>query len=393
MPETESANAPSIEGEIAVAVIDDARDAEGLREEWDELAVAIGRPFCSPAWMLPWWAHVRTGDARLRMIVLRDRRRVLAIAPFFAQVGNLGLIEYRLLGAGVSQRTGILWRPGYERMLGAALGNALRQLRPRPSSIVWEGIDARDDSPHRTAGGLSGRAGVRVRLDLELGAPTVHIDGRSFDEWLGATSNKFRRGLLRDRRNLERAGGIVRRTANADELEQDLATLAKLHISRWDHRGGSAYFEDRLVTMLREVGRELLDTDRFRLYVVELEGTPIGATLCVAAGGWVTCWGSGMDDAHGRLSPTRLAHLAAVEDACERGDRVYDLGGGMAEYKLRFANEIEPLVWVTQFPRGLRYPLTRAQLFPKHARYHLLALARRLPPERQQQLKRLLRRT
>ena len=390
MPET--ANVAAIEGELAVSVIDDPRDADELRDEWDELAVAAGRPFCSPVWMFAWWEHARTGDARLRTIVIRDRRRVLAIAPFFAQVGNLGLVEYRLLGAGVSQRTGVLWRPGYEVLLADALGDALKHLHPRPSSIVWEGIDARDESPARTAKALGGRTGVTLRQDLELGAPTLRINGRSFDEWLGATTRTFRRGLLKDRRQLEKAGGSIRRTSSIDELDEDLAALARLHVARWAYRGGSAYFEDRLVRMLRDVGQQLLDAARFRLFVVEVDGKSIGAALSITAGGWVTCWGSGMDDAYRQFSPARLAHLAAIQFACERCDHVYDFGGGMGDYKLRFANGVEPIVWVTQFPRGLRYPVTRAQLFPKHARTHLRTLARRLPPERQQQLKRLLRR-
>ena len=48
---------------------------------------------------------------------------------------------------------------------------------------------------------------------------------------------------------------------------------------------------------------------------------------------------------------------------------------------------------MTQFPRERRYLLTRAQLMPKQTRYAVRELARRLPAERQEQLKRLLRRS
>jgi CelD/BcsL family acetyltransferase involved in cellulose biosynthesis len=170
-------------------------------------------------------------------------------------------------------------------------------------------------------------------------------------------------------RVLEKSGGRVGRTRSEAELETDLGTLARIHRERWSDRGGSALFDHRMVAMLRDVASELLATDRFRLYVVELEGAPIAATLCVAAADTVSCWGSGMDNVYANLSPTPLALLSAVEEACERGERHFDLGGGTDAYKLRFADHNEPVVWMTQFQRGLRYPLTRAQLLPKHVRH------------------------
>jgi len=377
--------------EIETTVIDDPRDAEPIREQWDELAVQAGRPYCSPAWMLAWWAHARTGDARLRTIVVTELGQVLAVAPFFAQVGRFGLVEYRLLGAGHSHRIGVLCRAGYEQHVEGPLGEAMRALDPRPSSIVWEGIDGNDRWPVRTAPRLGGRAGVKLRRDAEMGNATIRLAGMTFEDWLGDTSAKFRQGLRRDRRKLAHAGGLIRRSHTEDELGRDLDAFARLHNARWAKRGGSGFFDERMMAMLREAGGRLLPADRLRLYVVELDRRPIAAALNVAAGGVVAGWATGMDDAYGRLSPTRLAILSAVEEAFDRGEISFDFGGGSSVYKERFANHSEPVVWVTQFPREWSYPLVRAQLMPKYARHGLRELARRLPPERQQQLKRLLR--
>ena len=86
-----------------------------------------------------------------------------------------------------------------------------------------------------------------------------------------------------------------------------------------------------------------------------------------------------MDDAYASLSPGRLAMVQAIEEICERDERRLDLGGGSDPYEVRLANDNEPVVWRTAFPRGLRYLLTRTQLLPKHLRHHLRAVARRLP--------------
>jgi len=377
--------------EIETTIIDDPRDAEPIREQWDELAVQAGRPYCSPAWMLAWWAHARTGDARLRMIVVTERGQVLSVAPFFAQVGRFGLVEYRLLGAGHSHRIGVLCRAGYERHVEGPLGDAMRAFDPRPSSIVWEGIDGDDRWPVRTAPRVGERAGVKLRRDAEMGNATIQLAGMTFEDWLAGTSAKFRQGVRRDRRKLAQAGGLVRRSQTDDELERDLDAFARLHNARWAKRGGSGFLDERMMAMLREAGSRLLPLDRLRLHVVELDGLPIAAALNVVAGGVVAGWATGMDDAYGRLSPTRLAIVDGVEEAFDRGEVAFDFGGGSSAYKDRFATHNEPIVWMTQFPRGWRYPLARAQLIPKQTRHALREHARRLPPERQQQLKRLLR--
>ena len=381
---------PGRHAPIETTVIDDPRDAEPIRDQWDELAVATGRPYCSPGWMLAWWARARAGDARLRTIVLSERRRVLAVAAFFAQVGRFGLVEYRLLGAGHFHRIGVVCRAGHEAQAEAPLSDALRTLDPHPSSIVWEGIDGADHWPVRTARRLGGWSGVKLRRDAEMGNATVRLAGTTFEQWLGQTSRNFRQGLRRDRRNLAESGGLIRRTSTEDELERDLDAFARLHEARWAGRGGSGFLDDGIMAMLRDAAGEQLSRDRFRLYMVELDGAPIAAAVCAAAGGAVAAWATGMDDVYGRLSPTRLALLRAVEEAFERREVSFDFGGGSSDYKVRFANHSEPVVWGTQFPRGWRYPLTRAQLLPKQARYRLRELARRLSPERQQQLKRML---
>ena len=70
-----------------------------------------------------------------------------------------------------------------------------------------------------------------------------------------------------------------------------------------------------------------------------------------------------------------------------------DLGGGEHEYKRRLADASRPIAWRTLFPRGSRYPLIRMRLAPKHTRLALRSLARRIPPDQRERLKRLIKRS
>lgn len=81
--------------------------------------------------------------------------------------------------------------------------------------------------------------------------------------------------------------------------------------------------------------------------------------------------------------------LFAVGDAMERGDRRMDLGPGAQDYKLRLADDEDVVDPVTLVPRGLAYPLNRLRLAPYQARW---GLSKRLSPDANRRLRRLLRR-
>ena len=79
-------------------LIEDPDELESWVESWDGSAEEAGRPYCSPAWMLPWWYREATRDALLRAIVLMDDSSTLvAIAPFVADRAYGALTRYRLL--------------------------------------------------------------------------------------------------------------------------------------------------------------------------------------------------------------------------------------------------------------------------------------------------------
>ena len=107
-----STSTPSWAGQTIV--VEDRESLEPYLDAWDALAVEHSRPFCAPAWMLSWWSEARTGDARLRVVLVSDEQGLAGVGPFFAEVGPLGLVEMRLLGAGFCHRIGPLARAGAE---------------------------------------------------------------------------------------------------------------------------------------------------------------------------------------------------------------------------------------------------------------------------------------
>lgn len=377
---------------VRAELIEEESRLQSLREWWDRLAVESSEPYCNPAWMLAWWHHIVKGTAALRCVAVWEEEELVGFAPYFAQLGRAGMAEYRILSAGTVHRLGPLARPGSEQVVARAIALTLAQAKPRPSSFLLEGVDKASPWPASIAAAWPGPLRPRRRVGYELTAPTVSLGGRDFEQWFASRSSNFRQQMRRKGRQLEAKGGRIALAESQEELMVDLRAMARLHHLRWEARGGSGILTPSVERALEEAVPRMFEGQRIRLWKIEVDGEPVCVQLFMAAGGRVAYWGGGFDPAWEDVQPAQLAILEAVRDAFARGESIVDLGGGDQRYKWRFAERDQPVAWIALFPRNRRYPLTRLQLLPKESRQGARALAKRLPAERQEQLRRLLRR-
>jgi CelD/BcsL family acetyltransferase involved in cellulose biosynthesis len=359
----------------AEAVTDLARLQE-LREPWDELAVATGRPFCAPGWLLPWWEEAAPPGARLHSVAVFDDDRLVALAPFHLDGDHL-----LPLGFGAVTRVEPVAAPGREREAAAALAPCL----PRAALLRLRGIPVASPWPELLAQSWP----AWLHEDERMPAPATELDGVTFEEWLSGRSASFRKQLRRFQRRLEERGARIELVEDRDALPGALRAFAALHHSRWNSRGGSGVLNPHVEAAVARSAEEL-PGDRFRVFLIQGPDGPVAADVVVAAGGEAGQWLGGHDDDWGDISPLLLLGVAGIEQAIRSGDRRFDLGAGWAQEKERLANTTETLRWVTLVPRGPGHLRTRLQLLPGHMRR---ALSRRLSPEQKRLVKRLLRRS
>ena len=357
-------------------------------DAWDALAAEAGRPFCTPAWMLAWWRDGREGDARLRVVLALD------------EAGTARSASARSSRRSVrsSSRSTACSAPASATASGrsrAPVASATSRRRsppgsppptPPPASVVFEGIDAADPWPELVAGAWPSRRRPRVRTDVTMDSPAIALDG-DYEAWMARRERKFRKEARRVARRLEEEG-VIGRLATDDAA---VDALLRLHYARWEGRGGSNVGgEARAV--IAGAARALNDDARLAVALLEGPDGPVAADLVLRAGDAIGFWGGGFDPAWAKHAPGTQTMLLALEAAAASGARSADLGGGAHDYKWRLSDENRPLAWRTLFPPGPRYPLIRLRLAPKHLRFAARRLARRLPDERQAQLRRLLRR-
>jgi CelD/BcsL family acetyltransferase involved in cellulose biosynthesis len=341
---------------------------EEVREGWDALAVAAGRPFCSPAWMLAWWRHVAPARAKLRVVAVYDGNELVGIAPFFSSRTRGGLVQFRMLGSRTSVRLEPLAGEGREVEVADTVAETLSIANPSPDLIMFEGVPTRSPWPGLLSDALSNGSTPFKHRAYPTIAPTLSLEGSTFEEWFSATPPHFRQEARRRRRRLEEKGAVFSLASSVDEARVALEAFFALHYSRWKPRGGSGVLNRCVEAMLRDVADELAEQRRFRVWTIAVDDVVISAQIFVAAGGEVAYWLGGFDESWSRLGPSIQTVIKALEHAWSVGDRRLDLGAGAQDYKYSFADGQDVLEWVTLAPRAVRYPLTRLQLMPRHMR-------------------------
>jgi CelD/BcsL family acetyltransferase involved in cellulose biosynthesis len=369
---------------LATKVIEGEGDADAVRQEWDDLAVAASRPFCAPAWALAWWRNAAPAGGEMRIVTARDGERLVGLAPLWAD-GSGRRARYETMAAHLSPPAGPLAAPGREGEVAEALSAALAEAAPKPASLRLEDQVGEGRIADRIAESWP-RAWVHAAPPAPL--PIVVLDGHDYESWLATKSSKFRQETRRLKRRLDDAGGEFE-LVGGDGVERAVAAFVELHGARWEDRGGSNALVPGIREMLAEAARELLPNGRLRIYAAGVEGRIIAVNILVAAGEEVCGWNSGFDPEWGRYSPSLLLTLHALADAAGRGEKRLSLGPGGGAYKRRMADAEEEVGVLTVVPRGSGYLRTRLGLVGHQVRW---GLSRRLSPDAKQRLRRLARR-
>jgi CelD/BcsL family acetyltransferase involved in cellulose biosynthesis len=367
---------------LQVQILDDPSQVDGpLSEDWRRLAERAGLPFSTPEWMLGIWRHTADGAARLRIVAVREDERLVGLGPFYGPRARsaLGVADYRLVGAGIGQRSAPLAETGREEQVAEAFAHALAGASPRPSALVFDAVDAASPWPALLAEHWPGR--LRPRHVTTSTTPGLLVTTRPDHEaWLAAQSSNFRQGLRRSRRALEAAGGRLRRSETLEQLDADLDALFALHELRFKAGGRATSLGPVYRAAVGDAAAALLGRGAVRLWVAEIDGEPVGAQVSLRAGDRLAAWNSGVSPDRERLSLGRLLLAETIRDAHEIGVRVVDLGSGAQSYKRRFADAEASLSWSALVVRDARYPLVRARRAPAKARSLAVRGARLLPP-------------
>jgi CelD/BcsL family acetyltransferase involved in cellulose biosynthesis len=346
-------------------LLDSVARLESLEEEWDALAVAAANPVAAPAWIVAWLRRVARDIEALRVIAVRDSARLIGVVPLYETPRRRGIVEYRAMSDDFGVCPEPLALPGREWDVAAAVAELLGSRRPRPDIVALGPMSVASHWTRALRTSWPDRIpGLAHQYDIKP-APVIILRGRSVDDWYASLGSKMRQNLRRTQRKFQQAGGTARWTT-AETLRADAEAFARLHLMRWGPRGDSrlADLGSSLPDWIEEVGRDLVEEGRFRMGVLEVDGSPICVDFNLLAGEELAAINVGWDERYAKLAPARIAAARLVEAAYGWGCHRIHLGRAATPHKLRLANGDDPSARSIVLPPSPRLAKVYARVLP-----------------------------
>jgi CelD/BcsL family acetyltransferase involved in cellulose biosynthesis len=299
---------------------------DGLEEVAPELSVlaeASGNVFATPEWLTTWWSHFGD-DQEPRFHTVRDGGRLVALLPLV--LWRRAPRVLRFAGHGPSDLMGPVCAPA-DRPLAA---DALEQVLDDGDwdVLLAERLGSSDLLPES----------LRERMLQAEPSPVLHIDGRSWDDYLASKSSNFRQQARRRERKLAKEHEIAFRLADdPDRLDADLEDLFLLHNLRW--QGYSGALLERRAAFHRDFAHRALERGWLRLWLLEVNRRTVAAVYGLRFGNRELFYQAGRDPDYDRHAVGSVLMIHTIREAFGEGLDAYDFLRGGEYYKDRFTDD------------------------------------------------------
>jgi CelD/BcsL family acetyltransferase involved in cellulose biosynthesis len=179
---------------------------------------------------------------------------------------------------------------------------------------------------------------LRERMLQEEPSPVLHIDGRSWDDYLASKSSNFRQQARRRERKLAKEHEIAFRLADdPDRLDADLEDLFLLHNLRW--QGYSGALLERRAAFHRDFAHRALERGWLRLWLLEVNRRTVAAVYGLRFGNRELFYQAGRDPDYDRHAVGSVLMIHTIREAFGEGLDAYDFLRGGEYYKDRFTDD------------------------------------------------------
>jgi CelD/BcsL family acetyltransferase involved in cellulose biosynthesis len=305
------------------------RNFDGLRQPWNEIYLRsrIRSPFSSPDWAENWWKHFGEGST-LYAGSVEEEGKVIGIAPLRLKEGILCFIG----SDNLFDFQDFIIEKGREEVFYRAL---LRHFSETRASKLDLGLLLPDSSVHKALIPLAKESGLDVNCAQE--DVTVSLDlPADTAAYLALLSAKQRHELLRKERRLNEEGDVAYRVHDrASEADIDLF----LQFFRESREDKNRFLTPPIELFMREIIGFSEASGMLRLGILELNNTPIAATLCFEYQDGIYLYNSGYSPAYRWLSAGLLSKYYSIRDSIMKGKTHYNFLKGAEKYKFHLGGK------------------------------------------------------
>jgi CelD/BcsL family acetyltransferase involved in cellulose biosynthesis len=325
--------------------------------EWNRLAILAGSPFVTHEWISAWWEAF--GDGQLLCALLRDGDgslrggaccRLSAAGELTSPTDSAYSYEWNVVAVDDAARRDVwdaIARFGARRVHVSLLPD-----RPDGAGAACEGLL---------------RGGYRVLGRRTEISPYLPLPG-SWDELLGSIGKNLRHKWRRNRRALDRDGGLVLRTTRHEaDVERDLDLFLNLEAAGWKGRAGTAIICDpRSELLYRGFAHAAARQGWLRLSILQCHGTPVAAAYGCAFAGRAFRLKSAFDERYAEHSPGLVLVAEELQRSIAEGLTEYDFLGSAEFHKMRWGSRTRNRITVRGYRGASTLPAYayRAKLRP-----------------------------
>ena len=353
---------------LLITIIEDPGRLLHLVDEWTDLLENSEQDcvFLTPEWLTSWWRCFERDDWTLRVITVRRQSQLLGIAPLFSRPRTFGgLMSHQsteFLGTGVvgSDYLDLIVRRGEEGMVRVGLTEYLNREKPL---LTLSHLPARSAEADGLVKELE-LSGWQAKRRIIESCPYITLRGHTWESYLDSLGANHRYNFMRRLKNLQKAGVVEFDAVEKEDQRRDaLQAFMALHAVAWHERGGSQAMQTTRELAFHEAfSRTALDRGWLRLFLLRVNGRPVGALYGFRRGPRFYFYQSGFDPAWRKHSVGLVTMGLAIKQALAEGVEEYDLLHGTEAYKFRWAKETRDLSRVHLFPPSWRGWLYRASL-------------------------------
>jgi CelD/BcsL family acetyltransferase involved in cellulose biosynthesis len=353
LPDDHLAALPAISTpDFRIDVVENTADFAAMREEWNELLSASRSNcvFLTWEWLHTWWIHLGRGRS-LFIVTVRSGSQLVAVAPLTMTRGWVGpftvpMLEFAGIGTIGSDYLDFIVRSSCQAAAIEALTVFLAQTghSVRLPSVKEDSIAATT-----LRHGLADLGWHWREVPMQV-CPFIDLSGRSWESYLSSLGSSHRYNFRRRLRNLEKDHTVrFEQVSSEEDRREALKHVVRLHLMRWQSRGGSdAFNHPKILAFHEEVSRLALERGWLRLFVLRIDGHAAAAFYAFRYGQTFHFYQSGFDPAFERYSVGLVTLGLTIRGAIEEGAAEYDMLHGDEAYKF---------LWTTQVRRLLRLEL------------------------------------
>lgn len=316
-----------------------------MADEWRVLCseCADHQPFYRPEWIR---AYLRAfaPKAKLRLIIARSNGKLQLVLPLVEETGTFNKVPIRKLRAPVNKYAG-----RFDCVYGARTDkNVASQVvwRFLRQSSGWDVLQFRDALYGSMVSGLAAAAKKDGFGTIEYEDNPTPIVLVSSDPQLRKqlpVNARLRRELRSIRRHLTERGTTLklRRLQNADP--EALEKFYQLEASGWKGREHSAILFENVRSFFDEIAEAAARFGYFTLYLLELNGKIVAGHFGLTVSDRYYSLIVAYDEDYREYSPGHLLIDEIIDDCAARGIVTYHTMGQNQEWKMKWAQETQPV--------------------------------------------------